>query len=97
MVGGYFSPAPHARNNVGMKNRRFTRLFGEFSPSTGDLVLSKTGEFLGIMVNSDYCAVVKSFDTYPGDNFDETTMASQMRVKLEEMRRRLDWLPFALR
>jgi X-X-X-Leu-X-X-Gly heptad repeat protein len=82
---------------VRMKNRLFSRMFGEFSPSAGDLVLSKTGEFLGIMVNSDYCAVVKSFETHPSDNFDESTMAAQMRSKLEELRTRIDKLPFALR
>jgi hypothetical protein len=46
---------------VRVDNRFFKRLFGDFSPSRGDLVLSKTGEILGIMVNSDYCAVVNNF------------------------------------
>ena len=34
-------------------------LFGKFNPSRGDLVLTKTGELLGIMVNGEYCAVLK--------------------------------------
>ncbi|HTO04787.1 MAG TPA: hypothetical protein VL069_13840 [Opitutus sp.] len=46
---------------VRVDNRLFKRLFGDFAPSRGDLVLSKTGEILGIMVNSDYCAVVNNF------------------------------------
>ncbi len=46
---------------VQVDNRLFKRLFGVFAPSRGDLVLSKTGELLGIMVNSDYCAVVNNF------------------------------------
>jgi hypothetical protein len=46
---------------VRVDNRLFNRLFGDFAPSRGDLVLSKTGELLGIMVNSDYCAVVNNF------------------------------------
>ncbi|MDB6167861.1 MAG: hypothetical protein JWM88_725 [Verrucomicrobia bacterium] len=46
---------------VRVDNRLFKRLFGDFAPSRGDLVLSKTGELLGIMVNSDYCAVVNNF------------------------------------
>jgi hypothetical protein len=82
---------------VRMKNRIMSRVFGEFSPSTGDLVLSKTGEFLGIMVNSDYCAVLKSLESLPGDAFDENTMAAVMRPKLEEFRSRVDRLPYALR
>jgi hypothetical protein len=43
---------------VRVDNRLFKRLFGDFAPSRGDLVLSKTGELLGIMVNNDYCALV---------------------------------------
>jgi X-X-X-Leu-X-X-Gly heptad repeat protein len=46
---------------VKVDNRLFKRLFGTFAPSRGDLVLSKTGALLGIMVNSDYCALVSSF------------------------------------
>ncbi len=33
-------------------------LFGKFNPSRGDLVLTKTGELLGIMVNGEYCVVL---------------------------------------
>lgn len=46
---------------VRVDNRFFRRLSGNFAPSRGDLVLSKTGEILGIMVNSDYCAIVNNF------------------------------------
>ncbi|MDQ8202522.1 hypothetical protein [Pelagicoccus sp. SDUM812003] len=46
---------------VKMQNKIFSSLFGEFSPSTGDIVLSKTGELLGIMVNKRYCALVNNF------------------------------------
>lgn len=46
---------------VRMDNRLVRRLFGDFAPSRGDLVLSKTGELLGIMVNSEYCALVNNF------------------------------------
>jgi X-X-X-Leu-X-X-Gly heptad repeat protein len=46
---------------VRVDNRFFKRLFGDFSPKRGDLVFAKTGELLGIMVNNDYCALLKSF------------------------------------
>lgn len=46
---------------VQVDNRFFKRLVGEFSPKRGDLVLAKTGELLGIMVNNDYCALLKDF------------------------------------
>ncbi len=48
-------------NFVRVDNRFFKRLFGDFAPSRGDLVFAKTGELLGIMVNSDYCALLKDF------------------------------------
>jgi hypothetical protein len=37
-------------------------LFGKFNPSRGDLVFSKTGDLLGIMVNKDYCMMIHKFD-----------------------------------
>ena len=37
-------------------------LFGKFNPSRGDLVFTKTGDFLGIMANSSYCLVIKSYE-----------------------------------
>lgn len=33
-------------------------LFGKFNPSRGDLVFTKSGDLLGIMVNGEYCAVM---------------------------------------
>ncbi len=46
---------------VRVDNRLFKRMFGDFAPKRGDLVFAKTGELLGIMVNNDYCAVLKDF------------------------------------
>ncbi len=46
---------------VRVDNRLFKRMFGDFAPKRGDLVFAKTGELLGVMVNSDYCAVLKNF------------------------------------
>jgi hypothetical protein len=38
-------------------------LFGKFNPSRGDVVLSRKGEVLGIMVNSTYCVMLQDFAT----------------------------------
>ncbi|HEY4988312.1 MAG TPA: hypothetical protein VII09_00820 [Opitutaceae bacterium] len=46
---------------VRLDNRLFKRLFGDFATSRGDLVFSKTGELLGIMVNSDFCVLLGDF------------------------------------
>jgi hypothetical protein len=52
---------PSLPSYVQMDNRVMKRLFGNFSPNRGDLVLSRTGELLGIMANNDYCAVINNF------------------------------------
>ena len=63
--GGYgevgFKLDPAEPRFVRVDNRLFKRLFGDFAPKRGDVVLAKTGELLGIMVNSDYCALLKEF------------------------------------
>ena len=46
---------------VRVDNRLMKRLFGDFATSRGDLVFSETGELLGIMVNSDYCDLLRDF------------------------------------
>jgi hypothetical protein len=45
-----------------MDHNSLKGLFGKFNPSSGDLVLSKTGELLGVMANSSYCAVIRHFE-----------------------------------
>lgn len=49
------------RGYLKVDNRISTRLFGEIAPRRGDLVFAKTGELIGLMVNSDYCAVLGNF------------------------------------
>jgi hypothetical protein len=56
-----FKLDPESPGYVRMDNRLLQRLLGDFSPSTGDLVLSESGELLGMMINSDYCALVTNF------------------------------------
>jgi parvulin-like peptidyl-prolyl isomerase len=47
---------------VKMDRNSLRGLFGKFNPSTGDLVLSKTGEVLGLMANNNYCLMLRSFN-----------------------------------
>lgn len=56
-----FKLDPNEPGFVRVDNRFFKRMFGDFAPERGDLVFAKTGELLGIMVNNDYCAVLKNF------------------------------------
>ena len=78
---------------VKLDNRISTRLFGEIAPKRGDLVFSKTGEIIGIMVNSDYCAVLGNFAAAntlkTGDNPEPKTSGI-----LSEVYTRLQRLPF---
>lgn len=46
-------------------------LFGKFNPSRGDLVFSRTGELLGIMVNNTYCLTIHNFAATVSFPFDE--------------------------
>ena len=45
-------------------DRHFLKgLLGNFNPSRGDLVFSRTGELLGIMANNSYCMVSRRYDS----------------------------------
>ena len=82
---------------VKMKTKIMSRLFGEFSPSTGDLVFAKSGELLGIMVNREYCAVLNNFTTARDIRLGVKYAADDKTgPKLREMRQRLNRLPFPL-
>ena len=88
-----FKLEPTNASYVRMDNRLVRRLFGNFSPSRGDLVLSKTGEILGIMVNNEYCAVIDNFlpaqTLALGNALAETATAP----KLQNLNRRWRSLP----
>lgn len=56
-----FKLDPKNPGYVRVDNRLVKRLFGDFAPSRGDLVLSKTGELLGVMVAPDTCALINNF------------------------------------
>ncbi len=81
---------------VKMKSKVLSRLFGEFSPSTGDLVLSRSGELLGLMVNSDYCAVLSDLEVAPGPALEPWQTKAAVARRLEELRAVIDRLPYPL-
>jgi len=81
---------------VKMKSKVLSRLFGEFSPSTGDLVLSRNGELLGFMVNSDYCVVLSDLQLAPGPALTPDMNKAAVGRRLEEMKTVLDRLMYPL-
>jgi hypothetical protein len=50
---------------VKMDRNSLRGLFGKFNPSSGDLVFSQSGDLLGVMVNNNYCLLVRAYD--PGE------------------------------
>ncbi len=80
---------------IKMDNRFFKRLMGDFTPSRGDLVFSKTGEFLGIMVSSDYCAIVNNFLSAKSLRLPDTSQQGTEKI-LSEMSARVRSLPFRM-
>jgi hypothetical protein len=60
-------------------------LFGKFNPSRGDLVLSKTGELLGIMVNGTYCLMLKNFEASGTLQFASDTRAEHTGLILSQL------------
>lgn len=81
---------------VRVDNRLLKRLFGTFAPSRGDLVLSKSGELLGIMVNRDYCALVKDFSAQATIRTGDDTVAQAIGALLDGLVARVKGLPFEL-
>ncbi len=92
-----FKLDPATPGYVRMDNRLMRRLFGDFSPSRGDLVLSKTGELLGIMVNSDYCAIIDAFAPVAMINTGTDLSARPTSPVLSTQAARFNRLPHSLR
>jgi hypothetical protein len=81
---------------VRVDNRFFKRLFGDFSPSRGDLVFSQSGELLGLMVNSDFCVLLKDFTPSETIRAGEDTAAQQTGPLLDQLSARVRSLPLDL-
>ncbi|MEQ9824951.1 MAG: hypothetical protein ABQ298_11250 [Puniceicoccaceae bacterium] len=69
-----FKVHPNFSYALEMDRKIISQLFGEFSPSRGDLVIAQTGEFMGVLVNNEYAALmdhIRTSDTiWVGDAFD---------------------------
>jgi hypothetical protein len=78
-------------------DRAVFRIFSsKFNPSRGDLVLSKTGELLGMMANNQYCAVLNRLHPVAEIVPAAETSASAMGKLLSEFDRGLQQLPMKL-
>ena len=81
---------------VQVDNRIVTRLFGEFAPRSGDLMFSKQGDLIGIMVNNGYCAVLTSFSASQTFKTGADVAQSKTGAAFADLARRLQLLPMKL-
>lgn len=81
---------------VRVDHRLMKRLLGDFAPTRGALVFSKTGELLGIMVSTDFCVPVTNVrpprSIRPGGDI----KAQETCRRLDDMVARYRALPFRL-
>jgi len=87
---------PAAPKYVKMDRSFFKGFFGKFNPSRGDLVLSKTGEVLGVMVNNEYCVVLGKIAPDVTLIADDTLKAQQAGKWLDNLDAKLRGLPLKL-
>lgn len=81
---------------VKLDNRVVTRLFGEFSPKRGDLVFSKSGDLIGMMVNNDYCSVLGDFRAAHSLSAGENVVQQKTGATFADLAARWQRLPFKL-
>jgi chemotaxis protein histidine kinase CheA len=77
---------------LSMQTDLFNRIFGDFSPGTGDAVFSKTGDWIGLMVNADTAPALQSLAVNSsldlGENFkpaDATRILSARAAALKQL------------
>jgi hypothetical protein len=84
-------------NYLKMDRSKLGKLVGKFNPSRGDLVFSKSGDLIGLMVNKEYCSLLTSFvpqATIPtGSNLNNEAIG----LKLSQMEAQIMELPEELR
>ena len=99
---GYYGEAPFQLDaatpkHVRMQRERFSKLFGKFTPSRGDLVFSKTGEVLGIMANGEYCLVLDDLTVGGTVTLGATIQGETNKQVLANMGFRTSQLPLQVR
>lgn len=92
-----FKLDPRNPGYVQVDNRLFRRLTGDFSPSRGDLVFSKTGELLGLMVSADACALINNFLPQRSLPLGPDLRATPTGHVLDAVARRVQALPAGVR
>jgi hypothetical protein len=79
-----------------MDHNSIKGLFGKFNPSSGDLVLSKSGELLGVKANNNYCAVIRRFETVATFQFGPNSRNQQTALTLSTLYTFVSEMPYKL-
>jgi len=91
-----FKLVPGLPRYLKMNRRPLGKIFGKFSPSKGDLAFSKTGELLGMMVNSQYCALLSDLSLARQVPLGKDIARARTSLIGAEVSRRLQSLPYSL-
>ncbi len=88
-----FKNESYAKLDVGL----IQSVFGEFSPSAGDMIISRGGKFLGCMVGSSIGVLVKTMTPQTslqlGDNYDPQKTVNFVKKNSEHLKN----IPFSLK
>ncbi|HEX9047866.1 MAG TPA: hypothetical protein VF988_12650 [Verrucomicrobiae bacterium] len=78
-------------------DRNFIKgLFGKFNPSRGDMVFSRQGELLGIMVNGTYCLMIQNYSPAATFGFAEDVRQQHTGTTLSKLYDRVFQMPLRL-
>jgi hypothetical protein len=91
-----FKLDPEHPGYVRVDSQLFKRIFGDFAPSRGDLVLSQSGELIGVMVNGRYCALVRDFTPVATIRTGDDTLGQHTGAVLDGLGAQVRALPFDL-
>lgn len=73
---------------VEMDRRILSRITGEFTPSTGDLVITRSGNVLGMVVDSRHAPILENLTTTEGirlgDDYTENEVRALLRRKRDQ-------------
>ncbi len=88
--------ANHARY-LEVDRRIFSRLFGEFAPSRGDLVFAKTGNLVGMMVNDRRAVLLDDLNREYRFALHERFPVEESAAVMDALRERMGGYPSKLR
>jgi hypothetical protein len=88
-----FTLDPRNSGYVKMDRSFLGKLTGKFNPSAGDLVFSKSGDLIGMMVNKHYCALLTSFAPTASIPTGANLSPEDIGIHLSNMQREVRDLP----